>query len=83
MKYFIGILVSALGVCMVVKTQWFIENFGYSDWAESKLGGGGTRLMYKVLGILCVVGTVLVLTGALGEMFLSIFGTLFVGGARP
>jgi hypothetical protein len=80
MKYFFGALVIALGVMMVIKTQWFIENFGYSDWAESKLGGGGTRLMYKVLGILFIFGTILALTGALGEIFLGIFGNLFVGG---
>ncbi len=82
MKYFIGILVIALGVFMVVRTQWFIENFGYSDWAESKFGGGGTRLMYKVLGILFIVGSILAMTGALGEIFLSVFGNLFIGGSR-
>jgi len=62
---------------MVIKTQWFIANFGYSQWAESKLGGGGTRLMYKVLGIIFVFGTLMVWTGMLGEIFVSIFGRMF------
>jgi len=70
------------GAFMVIKTVWFIENFGYSDWAESKFGGGGTRLMYKVLGLLFILGSILAMTGALGEMLLSIFGKLFVGGAK-
>lgn len=82
MKYFIGSLVIVLGAFMVIRTDWFVQNFGYSDWAESKFGGGGTRLMYKVLGILFVVGSVLGMTGALGEMFLGIFGNLFIGGRR-
>ncbi len=69
-----------LGTLMVAKTQWFIENFGYSDWAESKFGGGGTRLMYKGLGILFIVGSILGMTGALGEMIVGIFGNLFIGG---
>ena len=51
MKYILGILAIALGAAMVIKTQWFVENFGHSAWAEAKLGGGGTRLMYKIMGI--------------------------------
>ncbi len=82
MKYFLGILVIILGSFMVIKTAWFVENFGYSDWAEAKLGGGGTRLMYKILGILFIVGAVLVMTGAMGEILISIFGRLFIGAAR-
>ncbi len=82
MKYFLGSLVIVLGAFMVIKTSWFIENFGYSDWAEAKFGGGGTRLMYKLLGILFIVGAVLALTGALGEILFSVFGKLFIGGAR-
>ena len=64
---------------MVIRTEWFIENFGYSDWAEAKLGGGGTRIMYKVLGILFIVGSVLGMTGALGEIIIGVFGKLFIG----
>ena len=71
-----------LGAFMVIRTEWFIENFGYSDWAESKLGGGGTRIMYKVLGILFIVGSVLGMTGALGEIIIGVFGKLFIGGSR-
>ncbi len=82
MKYFLGVLVIVLGTLMVVKTQWFIENFGYSDWAESKLGGGGTRIMYKGLGILFIVGSILGMTGALGEIIVSVFGKLFIGGTQ-
>ena len=69
-----------LGAFMVIRTEWFIENFGYSDWAEAKLGGGGTRIMYKVLGILFIVGSVLGMTGALGEIIIGVFGKLFIGG---
>lgn len=82
MKYFLGVLVIVVGAFMVVKTQWFIENFGYSDWAEAKFGGGGTRLMYKGLGILFIIGSILGMTGALGEMIVGIFGNLFIGGSQ-
>ncbi len=75
-KYILGILVIALGAFMVIKTEWFVENLGYSEWAEAKFGGGGTRLMYKVVGILFAVGSVLAMTGALGEIVVGIFGNL-------
>lgn len=77
MKYFFGILVIAAGVFMVIKTEWFLENFGHSSWAEEKLGGGGTRLMYKIIGLVLIIGSLLAVTGALGEIMLSVFGRLF------
>jgi len=80
MKYFFGILVIALGVFMVIRTEWFVENFGYSDWAEAKLGGGGTRLMYKLIGIVFILGSVLAMTGAMGEIIVGIFGHLIISG---
>lgn len=77
MKYFFGILIMVLGVFMVLKTPWFISNFGTSAWAENKLGGGGTRLMYKILGVVFVFGALMGMTGMLGRMILGIFGRYF------
>lgn len=77
MKYFIALLAIVVGCLMVIKTEWFVENFGHSSWAEEKLGAGGTRLMYKLLGIAFAILAVLGVTGALGEMILGVFGGLF------
>ena len=78
MKYVIGFIVIVIGILMVIKTEWLIENFGTNDWAESHLGSeGGTRLMYKVLGLLSVVLSLMGMTGMLGEVILGIFGPLF------
>lgn len=79
MKYFVGLIVVLIGCAMVIKTEWFLENFGRSDWAEDKLGGGGTRLMYKLLGLLGIILAVLGVTGALGEIITSVFSSLFGG----
>ncbi len=81
MKYFVAILAVAIGALMVIKTEWFLENFGKSDWAEAKLGGGGSRLMYKLIGLAAIILALLGVTGALGEIILSIFGGIF-GGPR-
>tara|TARA_Y100000031_G_C8146283_1_gene350116 strand:+ start:306 stop:548 length:243 start_codon:yes stop_codon:yes gene_type:complete len=77
MKYILSILAIALGVYMVIKTEWFLQNFGRSAWAEDKLGGGGTRLMYKVLGIIIIFISLSVITGSMEGMVMAVLGPLF------
>lgn len=78
MKYFLGILGVALGVIIILKTEWIIQNFGTSAWAESKMGtSGGSRLLYKLIGLIIIVIAVLGATDMLGGIVLAIFGRLF------
>ncbi|MFA7245241.1 MAG: hypothetical protein WC070_03630 [Candidatus Magasanikbacteria bacterium] len=77
MKYVWGMLVIVIGSFMVIKTQWMVENFGYSSWAEEKLGGGGTRTLYKLIGIVAIILSLMGMTGMLGEVIVSMFGRLF------
>ena len=78
MKFFIFILAVVIGCFLVIKTEWFIQNFCTSSWAEQHLGtSGGTRLMYKLIGIGIILIAFLWLTGGLGSIILSIFGGLF------
>ncbi len=78
MKYIIALFAMAIGVFLVVKTEWFIQSFGTSEWAESKFGlSGGTRTMYKVMGIIIIFLALMGLTGQLGGFVLAIFGGLF------
>ncbi|MFH0857804.1 MAG: hypothetical protein V1848_03600 [Candidatus Magasanikbacteria bacterium] len=74
LKYIVGIGAVAFGFFMVIKTEWFVQNLGTSAWAEEHMG---TRMFYKLVGLTFIVGAVLLATGALGDMFLSIFGRLF------
>ena len=63
---------------MVIKTEWFIQNFGTSSWAEQHLGSsGGTRLMYKLIGIIIIILSMMGMTGMLGEVIINVFGRLF------
>ena len=78
MSIFVGILIILAGVFLVIKTEWFIQNFGTSSWAEEHMGtSGGTRLMYKLIGIAAIILSVMGMTGMLGEVIISIFGRLF------
>ena len=78
MKYLIGIIAITIAMFMVIKTEWFVQNFGRIAWAEQHLGvNGGTRLMYKLLGVITIFLTLMIWTGAFGRFFLGTFGKLF------
>lgn len=68
MHIILGILIIAAGVFLVVKTEWFINNFGRIAWFEEKLGSeGGSRLGYKLMGILILTIGIIIMTGSGGE----------------
>ena len=76
-----GLVVVAIGIPFVIKTQWFMQNFGAIAWAEQKLGGGGSWIFYKLLGILiCTIG-ILLATGLMGSLLLGTVGRLFTAPA--
>lgn len=78
MKYIIGILAIAVGCLLVIKTEWFIQNFGTNAWAEQHLGAsGGTRLMYKLIGLAIIFIAMMGMTGLLGGFIMGTFGKLF------
>ncbi|MBI5654960.1 hypothetical protein HZC53_04915 [Candidatus Uhrbacteria bacterium] len=53
-RILIGLILVAVGFVIVWKTRKFIETFGPIAWADAKLGGGGTSLMYKTIGIILI-----------------------------
>ena len=78
MKYLLGILGIALGTILVIKSEWFLQNFGASTWAEEHLGtSGGSRLMYKLIGLVFIFISIMAVTGMLGGFVLAIVGPLF------
>lgn len=67
----LGILIMAMGLWLVVKTEWMMSNFGRIAWFEEKLGTeGGSRLGYKLVGILFIIVGTIVMTGS-GPDFMS------------
>jgi len=74
-----GFAIVFVGCLLVIKSEWFLVNFGKIAWAEEKLGmDGGTRLFYKLLGvIICMIG-IMMATGLLGSALIGTVGKLFV-----
>lgn len=70
MKQFIlGALALAFGIAMVVKSEGFLNFFGRIDWAEEHLPtSGGSRLMYKLMGLVIITLALLAITGQFGDV---------------
>jgi hypothetical protein len=74
-----GMILAAVGFMFVWRSDWLLQNFGAIGFAEKYLhGDGGSRLMYKIFGILIVTIGFLIATDLM-DTFLewavsSIFG---------
>lgn len=78
MRFILGFLGIGLGALFVIKTEWFLENFGPISWAEENMGtSGGSRLMYKLLGLGIIFISMMAVTGLLGGFILGTVGKLF------
>ncbi|PIT87922.1 MAG: hypothetical protein COU31_00355 [Candidatus Magasanikbacteria bacterium CG10_big_fil_rev_8_21_14_0_10_40_10] len=79
MHIFIGLLIVVTGVVLIMKAEWFLQNFGASAWAEAKLGtSGGTRLMYKLIGIVFIFFGMMIATSLIGGFLNATVVKLFV-----
>lgn len=70
LRVLLGLGIAAIGSLLVIRTAVVIDMFGYVEWAESKLGGGGTNLFYKAVGLAIIFVGFMVATD-LWDAFLS------------
>jgi len=78
-RIIIGFLVVALGSALVIKTEWFVENFGTNAWAEEKLGtSGGSRLFYKLLGLIAIFFGFLLITNLFSTFIAATIGKMLI-----
>ncbi|MEK7213074.1 MAG: hypothetical protein AAB678_01375 [Patescibacteria group bacterium] len=79
MRYIVGALLVLVGAVMVVKSEWFYQNFGSISWAEENLGtSGGSRLMYKLIGLILIFVGMMLITGMMQGFLMATIGRLFV-----
>ncbi len=75
MKYTLSIIAIIVGCLLVIKTEWFVRNFGYIGEAEGSFRSfGGTRTVIKLIGIAAIVIAFLVITGMIQSVLYWIFG---------
>lgn len=76
MIYLWSAIAVVAGALIIIYTDWLVNNFGRIAWAEQHLSTeGGTRIFYKLLGMLVIFGAFLAVTGTLGDIVRGIFGS--------
>ncbi len=84
LRFVVGMALMAVGVVFVIKSEWFLQNFGAIPWAEQHLGlDGGSRLFYKLFGVLLALMGIAWATGLLGSMIIGLLGGMFGGKVQP
>ena len=73
-RILLGLAVMVVGFLIVWKTGVIYEWFGTVDWAERKLGGGGSRLFYKLLGVGTVFIGIFIAVDLIGSILGGIYG---------
>lgn len=72
-----GLILLISGPFLVIKSGWFLENFGRIQWAEDKLGTeGGTRFLYKLIGLLFMFIGLTMIFNLFGGIVMWIFSPL-------
>jgi uncharacterized membrane protein YkgB len=61
--FFIGAL--AIGLYILLKSEYIVREIGHNSSAEKYLGSGGSYTMWKIIGILLIVVGFLFLIGDL------------------
>ena len=65
-QFIVGIIVCGIGFILVWKADWFLRNFGSVPFAEKCLQTeAGSRLFYKLIGILIMIGGMMHAVGLL------------------
>ncbi len=67
MNILIGLAIIAVGALIVIKSEAMLNGFGRIEFFERHLGSeGGSRLGYKLTGMLIIFIGVLVMTNMIG-----------------
>lgn len=77
MNILFGIIIIVIGALMVLKAEWLLQNFGRMDFFEKYLGSdGGSRLGYKLVGIIAIFVGTLVMTNMIGGFLMWVFSPI-------
>lgn len=77
MHIIIGLAIVAVGVVVVAKSEWLLNNFGYIAFFEEHLGTeGGSRLGYKLIGMVVIFIGTMIMTDMIGSLLTWILSPL-------
>lgn len=77
MHIIIGALVIVGGALISIKSEWFLASFGSINFMDRNFGAeGGSRLGYKLLGIIIAFIGMLIFTNMIGGFLQWLLGPL-------
>jgi hypothetical protein len=81
MNILLGIIMAAVGALITIKSEAMLNMFGRVAWFEKYLGTeGGSRLGYKLLGILIFFIGVMIATNVIGDFMYWLLSPLINAG---
>ena len=82
-RIFVGLMGIGIGMLIVFKGEWLLHNVGQIGWVEKYMGTfGGSRLFYKLLGVLLIIIATLYMTGFIQNFLPKFFQGIFGGGLQ-
>ena len=77
-RIIISLIGIAFGTWCVWKSDWLVTNLGRIPWAEAHLStDGGSKLMYKLIGLAAIFLSFLYRFGLIEGIILSILTPMF------
>lgn len=77
MKIILGALIIAAGTAIILKSDYITNNVGRVYTFEKYLGAeGGTRLGYKLVGVIIIAIGIMIMTGMIGNFLNWFLGPL-------
>lgn len=77
MNIIFGLILMAVGTLVIMKSEVLFRNFGRIAWFEKNFGSeGGSRLGYKLMGLVVVFFGLLLTTGTLNGFMNAILSPL-------
>ncbi|OGF25600.1 hypothetical protein A2303_00885 [Candidatus Falkowbacteria bacterium RIFOXYB2_FULL_47_14] len=73
----LGMVMIAVGALLVAKSEWMLNNFGRMEWFELHMGGGGSRMGYKLIGLAIIFLGILFFTNMIGGFLTWVLSPLF------
>lgn len=78
MKIILFILLMGAGTLFLAKTNAVVGITGRVGWAERNLGAAGTFTLYKLIGVACLIISLMMITGVFDRLLGGLVGG-FVG----
>lgn len=77
MNIILGLVIIALGIFIVAKSDSFLSSFGSIDFFDQHLAtSGGSRFGYKLIGLAVIFIGIMIFTNMIGGLLTWIFGPL-------